>query len=103
MSRADQLGRAIGLPEAFLSDGEGGGVIQGSASEATLVAMLAARMRALRNMRRANPDASDYDLMSKMTLYASDQVCGDIFPRRWCFRVRVLCVFFIFRGERKEA
>ena len=32
----DQLGRAVGLPEVFMSSGEGGGVIQGSASEGIL-------------------------------------------------------------------
>lgn len=43
----DWLGRAIGLPEAFLSStAAGGGVIQGTASEATLAAMLAGRERA---------------------------------------------------------
>jgi aromatic-L-amino-acid decarboxylase len=42
----DWLGEMIGLPEAFLSTSErGGGVIQGTASEATLVAMLAAKQR----------------------------------------------------------
>ncbi len=44
----DWLGRLIGLPESFLSESErGGGVIQGTASEAALVAMVAARRRAL--------------------------------------------------------
>jgi aromatic-L-amino-acid decarboxylase len=42
----DWLGEMIGLPAAFLSSSErGGGVIQGTASEATLVAMLAAKQR----------------------------------------------------------
>jgi len=46
----DWLGGAIGLPEHFLStSGNGGGVIQGTASEATLVAMIAARHRAGRD------------------------------------------------------
>ncbi len=45
----DWLGEAIGLPETFLSrSGTGGGVIQGTASEATLVALVAARSRAIR-------------------------------------------------------
>lgn len=46
----DWLGRAIGLPGKFLHDesaGTGGGVIQGTASEAALVAMVAARKRAV--------------------------------------------------------
>ena len=42
----DWLADLIGLPEAFTSrSGVGGGVIQGTASEAVLVAMLAARTR----------------------------------------------------------
>ncbi|KAL2200464.1 pyridoxal phosphate-dependent transferase [Corynascus similis CBS 632.67] len=46
----DWLARALGLPECFLSTGptRGGGVIQGSASEAVLTAMVAARDKYLR-------------------------------------------------------
>ena len=49
----DWLGKLLGLPPAFLAvgpggaRGRGGGVIQGTASEATLVALRAARARAL--------------------------------------------------------
>jgi aromatic-L-amino-acid decarboxylase len=42
----DWLVPALGLPEAFLSSTGGGGVIQDSASSATLCALLAARERA---------------------------------------------------------
>ncbi len=42
----DWLARLLGLPERFLSTGPGGGVIQDSASSATLVATLAALHRA---------------------------------------------------------
>ncbi len=42
----DWLAELLGLPEAFRSDGPGGGVIQDSASSSTLVATLAARDRA---------------------------------------------------------
>lgn len=42
----DWLVELCGLPGRFRSDGPGGGVIQGSASEATLCAVLAARARA---------------------------------------------------------
>eukprot|EP00752_Nemacystus_decipiens_P002073 g1984.t1 len=70
----DQLGRAVGLPEVFLSDGDGGGVIQGSACEATLVALIAARTKALKHMRCESPaGVSDSELLAKMTLYTSDQ------------------------------
>lgn len=89
-ARADNLARAMGLPECFSSKGgEGGGVIQGSASEGTLVALLAARTRALGHMRRSNPGVSDHELLSKMALYASDQVrfCTKLLPSY----VRTLC------------
>lgn len=43
----DWLARLLNLPEVFLSEGEGGGVIQGSASEATVTVMVAARERYL--------------------------------------------------------
>ena len=47
----DWMARAMGLPEAFLSTsaGGGGGVIQGSASEAIVTVMVAARERYLRD------------------------------------------------------
>ncbi|KAI9778823.1 MAG: hypothetical protein M1835_004834 [Candelina submexicana] len=45
----DWLAKILALPECFLSSGEGGGVIQGSASEATVTVMVAARDRYLRN------------------------------------------------------
>jgi aromatic-L-amino-acid decarboxylase len=41
----DWLNRLLGLPEEFRSDGAGGGVIQHSASDASLVALLAALHR----------------------------------------------------------
>ncbi len=42
----DWLVEMLGLPESFLSSGRGGGVIQDSASSATLTAIVAARERA---------------------------------------------------------
>lgn len=47
----DWVAKMLGLPEVFLSEGQsgGGGVIQGSASEALLTCMIAARDRYLRN------------------------------------------------------
>jgi len=56
MRMMDWLGRAIGLPERFMhepregADRGGGGVIQGTASEALLSCMIAARDRALENV-----------------------------------------------------
>ena len=41
----DWLARILHLPDCFLSEGQGGGVIQGSASEAVVTVMVAARER----------------------------------------------------------
>lgn len=43
----DWLARLMNLPSCFLSQGEGGGVIQGSASEAIVTVMVAAREKAV--------------------------------------------------------
>lgn len=45
----DWLAELLALPRCYLSEGEGGGVIQGSASEAIVAVMVAARERAIRN------------------------------------------------------
>lgn len=60
----DWVAKMLGLPDVFLSNGAGGGVIQGSASEAIVVAMVAARERAVRSaleaegLEPARPDDS---------------------------------------------
>ena len=48
----DWLAQILSLPPCFLSQGEGGGVIQGSASEAIVTVMVAARERYLENVCR---------------------------------------------------
>ena len=67
MLMMDWLGKMLELPEQFLfeSEGLGGGVIQGSASESTLVALLAARNRALTFYKGAK--------LENLVVYASDQ------------------------------
>eukprot|EP00884_Botryococcus_braunii_P016651 jgi/Botrbrau1/366/Bobra.110_2s0022.2 len=68
----DWLGKALDLPQQFLSrnpdgtPGKGGGVIQGTASDAVLVALLAARSVALSS--RSPRDMCD------LVAYTSDQV-----------------------------
>ncbi len=55
----DWLAGMLGLPERFLStSANGGGVIEGTASEATLVAMIAARERALGKSAAGTPPLS---------------------------------------------
>jgi len=49
----------------FCKAGQGGGVIQGTASEAVLVVLLAARDRVLRKLGK--------NALEKLVVYASDQ------------------------------
>ncbi len=70
----DWFARALGLPDAFLnSSPSGGGVIQGTASEAALVALVAARARALRRARLDPARDADHAV-----LYASEQAHSSI-------------------------
>ena len=65
----DWLGRMLHLPDFFLfsNQSKGGGVIQGTASEATLVSMLSARSKMIREHN--NNDR----ILSKLVAYASEQ------------------------------
>ncbi|XP_057160398.1 aromatic-L-amino-acid decarboxylase isoform X2 [Ursus arctos] len=76
----DWLGKMLKLPEAFLAGqvGEGGGVIQGSASEATLVALLAARTKVVRRLQAASPGLMQGAIMEKLVAYSSDQAHSSV-------------------------
>ncbi|XP_026756611.2 3,4-dihydroxyphenylacetaldehyde synthase-like [Galleria mellonella] len=69
------LGKLLGLPEEFLncSSGSGGGVIQGSASEATLVGLLAAKEKTVRRLLKVNPSMDEGEIKSRLVAYTSDQ------------------------------
>ncbi|XP_031560369.1 aromatic-L-amino-acid decarboxylase-like [Actinia tenebrosa] len=75
----DWLGKMINLPGEFLamnpeprSDGKrGGGVIQSTASEAVLVAMLAAKKAALDRLHASFPKESEAMLNEKLVAYSS--------------------------------
>ncbi|XP_030652514.1 aromatic-L-amino-acid decarboxylase isoform X18 [Nomascus leucogenys] len=71
----DWLGKMLELPKSFLAEkaGEGGGVIQGSASEATLVALLAARTKVIHRLQAASPELTQAAIMEKLVAYSSDQ------------------------------
>lgn len=75
MVMMDWLGKMIGLPEDFLacSGGKGGGVIQGTASEATLVALLGAKARALDRIKNERPDLNESEIISKLVAYSSSK------------------------------
>ncbi|KAG1697208.1 Aromatic-L-amino-acid decarboxylase [Nymphon striatum] len=72
----DWLGKMINLPEEFLfsSKGTGGGVIQSTASESTLVSLFAARCKTIAEIRETNENMSKYKVMEKLVMYASDQL-----------------------------
>uniref|UniRef100_A0AAA9SF28 Aromatic-L-amino-acid decarboxylase n=2 Tax=Bos TaxID=9903 RepID=A0AAA9SF28_BOVIN len=82
----DWLGKMLQLPEAFLAGeaGEGGGVIQGTASEATLVALLAARTKVTRHLQAASPELTQAAIMEKLVAYASDQVVATLGTTSCC-------------------
>uniref|UniRef100_A0A7N4NMV6 Aromatic-L-amino-acid decarboxylase n=1 Tax=Sarcophilus harrisii TaxID=9305 RepID=A0A7N4NMV6_SARHA len=82
----DWLGKMINLPEAFLAgkDGEGGGVIQGSASEATLVTLLAARTKVIRQLQAKSPGLTEAAIMDKLVAYASDQMVATLGTTSCC-------------------
>jgi aromatic-L-amino-acid decarboxylase len=55
----DWVAKLISLPKEFLSDGEGGGIIQGTASEVVLTALVAARERIIRRKLGDMPEGEE--------------------------------------------
>jgi hypothetical protein len=79
----DWLGKLLHLPACFLSTGGGTGVIQGTASEATLVALLAARARKL----EGRPAAGALHLVahsSDQAHSAGGSMAGPLLPSHLC-------------------
>ncbi|CAK1548802.1 unnamed protein product [Leptosia nina] len=75
------LGKLLGLPECFLNeknDSPGGGVIQTTASEATLVSLLAARTKALIELAKLNPELQSSELLGHLICYCSDQAHSSV-------------------------
>ncbi|KAJ2938187.1 hypothetical protein O0L34_g18526 [Tuta absoluta] len=75
------LGKILGLPDCFLNeknDSQGGGVIQTTASEATLVSLLAARTQALMELSKLNPDVQSSELLGHLICYCSDQAHSSV-------------------------
>ncbi|GLE07629.1 hypothetical protein PINS_up018232 [Pythium insidiosum] len=65
----DWVARLMGLPDCFLSTSPGGGVIQTTASDSLLCAMIAARNRALEGLE----GQARVDKASRLVMYVSDQ------------------------------
>jgi aromatic-L-amino-acid/L-tryptophan decarboxylase len=94
------LGKMLDLPQEFLasSGGKGGGVIQGTASEATLVALLGAKAKTMQRVKAEHPDWDDYTIVSKLVAYCSGKkifseviwgFCDNIFIKNFTIFIRV--------------
>lgn len=72
---ADWLAKFLDLPKVFMnsSEGRGGGLLQGTASESMLVAILAAREHAVESVKLKNPNLTESDIRGKLVMYSSDQ------------------------------
>ncbi|OAL49004.1 dopa decarboxylase-like protein [Pyrenochaeta sp. DS3sAY3a] len=55
----DWIAKLLALPDAYRSDGEGGGIIQGTASEVILTAVVAARERVIRRRLGDMPEGEE--------------------------------------------
>ncbi|XP_021702105.1 histidine decarboxylase isoform X2 [Aedes aegypti] len=75
------LGKMIGLPDDFLhipGVSKGGGVIQTTASEATLVCLLAGRTQAIRRFHEHSPGQQDAEINARLVAYCSDQAHSSV-------------------------
>ncbi|ESN93210.1 hypothetical protein HELRODRAFT_186120 [Helobdella robusta] len=68
------LGKLINLPSQFYTPTNAGGVIQGTASEATLVSLLAARSKVIKDKNLSFQDINS----TKMVVYCSDQAHSSV-------------------------
>lgn len=75
------LGKMIGLPDTYLhtnSASKGGGVIQTTASEATLVCLLAGRTQAIQRFHEHTPGLNDAEINARLVAYCSDQAHSSV-------------------------
>ncbi|RNA27256.1 dopa decarboxylase, partial [Brachionus plicatilis] len=71
----DWLAKILNLPDFYLASsvGQGGGVIQGTASESVLVTLLSARNKTIQEVKTKHPDWTDHEIRSKLVAYCSEQ------------------------------
>ncbi|XP_055639732.1 histidine decarboxylase isoform X2 [Toxorhynchites rutilus septentrionalis] len=75
------LGKMIGLPDEFLhmpGISKGGGVIQTTASESTMVCLLAGRTLAIRKFHEHTPGLQDAEINARLVAYCSDQAHSSV-------------------------
>nr|CAB3236617.1 CiHDCL histidine decarboxylase-like protein [Phallusia mammillata] len=70
----DWLAKALNLPEFYLHNGigPGGGVIEGLASEATLMTLSSARSKAIRTQLSLHPNQTHHDIAKRLVAYSSN-------------------------------
>ncbi|XP_073509204.1 histidine decarboxylase [Phyllobates terribilis] len=81
MNVMDWLAKMLGLPSHFLHhypESKGGGVLQSTVSESTLIALLAARKDKILDMKTSEPDSDDSSLNSRLIAYASNQAHSSV-------------------------
>ncbi|XP_017484782.1 PREDICTED: alpha-methyldopa hypersensitive protein-like [Rhagoletis zephyria] len=71
----DWLAKFLKLPAQFLhsTEGPGGGIMQGSASESVLVAVMAAREQTVLRVKAEQPALSEGEIRARLVGYSSDQ------------------------------
>ncbi|KAK0086708.1 hypothetical protein PV325_002705 [Microctonus aethiopoides] len=76
----DWLGKMLELPKEFLacSGGKGGGVIQGTASEATLVALLGAKAKKIHEIKKIHPEWTENKIVEKLVAYCSSHAHSSV-------------------------
>ncbi|XP_004611838.2 histidine decarboxylase [Sorex araneus] len=81
MNVMDWLAKMLGLPEHFLHHhpgSQGGGVLQSTVSESTLIALLAARKNKILQMKTSEPGADESSLNARLVAYTSDQAHSSV-------------------------
>lgn len=81
MNIMDWLAKMLGLPDFFLHhhpSSQGGGVLQSTVSESTLIALLAARKNKILEMKAHEPNADESSLNARLVAYASDQAHSSV-------------------------
>nr|CAD7589954.1 unnamed protein product [Timema genevievae] len=86
------LGKMIGLPAQFLNTGadtKGGGVLQNTSSEATLVSLLSSRTEAIRRHRAINHELDEDEINKRLVAYCSDQAHSSVVKGCQISRIRL--------------
>ncbi|XP_028679305.1 histidine decarboxylase [Erpetoichthys calabaricus] len=81
MNVMDWLAKMLGLPDHFLHhhpDSKGGGVLQSTVSESTLIAFLSARKAKILDLKKSEPDVEESVLNARLIAYASDQAHSSV-------------------------